>query len=258
MVSGPGYHTRFIRFSKLGVTFRPAACAASGPVLDSARRWIGSFDAPIHPSFFSVTAGSWASAVAISVWLGLAPAAPAAEPSILTPEGLFRVVTRVAERSGPRIGSVISADYPALTTDLSQLIMQRYPTLYEAIYNDIQRRYPMIYSEAADYVYRRAPSTYRAFQQDLVRQKADLVRNRLRPSDVFWARIETQPPLKIELMNYLNGLHPELVVSILARIDRGYPALKLDLFKLIAGRYPGLLWEVGRIWTAEAWSELRP
>jgi hypothetical protein len=129
--------------------------------------------------------------------------------------------------------------------------------LYADIYNLLNSQYPRLYSEAADYTFNHSPLTYRAFQQDLVGRRSEIAAGKVSPGDLFWGRIEQQPPLKIEVMSYLSEKHPELPLRILSRVDQEYPMLKIDLFRLVASRYPGLIWETGKIWTLETLNEMR-
>jgi hypothetical protein len=186
-----------------------------------------------------------------------AGSASAADLSILTPEGFFQTVNRIAEQSGPKIALVIQEDYPTLPTDVTNLVAHQYPQLYADIYNLLNSQYPRLYSEAADYTFNHSPLTYRAFQQDLVGRRSEIAAGKVSPGDLFWGRIEQQPPLKIEVMSYLSEKHPELPLRILSRVDQEYPMLKIDLFRLVASRYPGLIWETGKIWTLETLNEMR-
>ncbi len=192
------------------------------------------------------------------VILGLPPAhAQAAGLSILTPDGLFRVVSQVAEQSGPRIGSMVNQDYPRLPYDVTQIVVGRYPRLHADIYEYIHEKYPALSLEAQAYIYKRSLLVYREYQSDLVVRKPDIAAGRFSPSDLFWARVERYPALKLELINHLDRLHPELKFHILSRVDQQYPALKLDLFKLVVTHYPGLIWKVAKIWTDETIETLR-
>jgi hypothetical protein len=187
----------------------------------------------------------------------VAASAAAADFSILTPEGFFQTVNRIAEKSGPKIGVIIQEDYPTLPADVTELVAHQYPKLYADIYNLLNTQYPQLYSEAADYTFTHSVLTYRAFQQDLIGRKSELAAGKANPGDLFWGRIEQQPPLKIEVMSYLSQKHPELPLLILSRVDHEYPMLKVDLFRLVVTRYPGLIWESGKIWTLETLSEMR-
>jgi len=186
-----------------------------------------------------------------------AGSAAAADLSILTPEGFFQTVNRIAEQSGPKIGLVIQEDYPTLPADVTDLVAHQYPKLYADIYNFLNTQYPQLYSEAADYTFNHSALTYRAFQQDVIGRKSEITSGKMSPADLLWVRIEQQPPLRIEVMSYLSQKHPELPLQILSRVDQEYPMLKVDLFRLVVTRYPGLIWETGKIWTLETLNEIR-
>ena len=187
----------------------------------------------------------------------VAGSASAADFSVLTPDGFFRTVNRIAEQSGSKIGSVVEEKYPTLPSDVTDLVAHRYPKLYADIYNLLNTQYPQLYSEAAAYTFNHSALTYRAFQQDLIARKSEIALGKVNPGDLFWGRIEQQPPLKIEVMSYLSQKHPELPMLILSRVDHEYPMLKVDLFRLVVTRYPGLIWESGKIWTLETLNEMR-
>jgi len=187
----------------------------------------------------------------------VAGSAAAADFSILTPEGFFQTVNRIAEQSGPKIGLVVEEKYPTLPSDVTDLVAHQYPKLYADIYNLLNTQYPQLYSEAADYTFDHSALTYRAFQQDLIGRKSEIAAEKISPGDLFWGRIEQQPPLNVEVMSYLSQKHPELPMLILSRVDQEYPMLKVDLFRLVVTRYPGLIWESGKIWTLETLSEMR-
>lgn len=176
----------------------------------------------------------------------------AADPSIFSAEGFFSTITRIAERSGPRIGSLIGRSYPEFPSDIAELVGRKYPSLRDEIYVDLNNSYPGLYEEASGFIRRESPPTYEAHRKDLIKRKKDILAGRVGPSDLLWARLEENPALKVRVMGELDKKHPEIKFKILSRIDRQYPALKIDLFNLIVTRYPDMVWDIAKIAAAEA------
>lgn len=177
--------------------------------------------------------------------------------SLFSPDGFFDAISRIAVRSAPRIGTVVGQDYPALPDDVTELVLTRYPRLHEDLYRTVERRYPSLYNEALRYVHRRHPGFYAGFQSDLVREKKTIESGRQKPSDLFWAKLDQQHKIRIDVWTHLDGLHPEIKLDVLNRVNRNHPGLKADLFKLVASRYPGIIWEVGKILAAETVDEIK-
>jgi hypothetical protein len=176
----------------------------------------------------------------------------AADPSIFSAEGFFSTITRIAERSGPRIGSLIGRSYPEFPSDIAELVNRKYPSLRDEVYVQLNSGYPGLYEEALGYIRRESPSTYEAQRKDVIERKKDILAGRVGPSDLLWARLEKDPALKVRVMGELDKKHPEIKSKILSRIDKQYPALKIDLFNLIVTQYPDMVWDVAKMAAAEA------
>jgi len=175
----------------------------------------------------------------------------AADPSIFSAEGFFDTVTRISERSGPEIGSLIGRSYPDFPSDVAELVDRKYPSLRDEVYVQING-YPGLYKEALGYIRRESPSTYEIHRKDVIKRKEDIRAGRVAPSDLLWARLEEEPALKVQVIGELDKNHPEIKSKILSRIDNRYPALKTDVFNLIITRYPGMVWDVAKIGANQA------
>jgi hypothetical protein len=194
----------------------------------------------------------WSPTLLMVILLGPGSFKAVADPSVFSADGFFHTITQIAERSGPRISSLISRSYPEFPSDIAELVGRKYPSLRDEVYVDLDNGYPGLYKEALEYIRRESPSTYEAHRKDVIKRKKDLLAGRVGPSDLLWARLEKDPALKTRLMGELDKKHPEIKFKILSRIDKQYPALKIDLYSLILTQYPDMVWDVAKIAAAEA------
>lgn len=187
----------------------------------------------------------------------LAPPFAAPAVAFLSADALFDALTAVAGRSAPRISATIGADYPGLPGDLNRLVAERYPRLQSDLRDYLDRTYPQLTRDALRYLEQTHPPAYAAYQRELVAHKPALAAGRIGPGELFWALVERDPRLNMQLLAHLDARYPRIKFEVLRKIDRDYPALKLDLFKLIAARYSGFMWDVARIGAAEMMNEVR-